>query len=174
MKSFHLKSVLFHRGRKILTLISIALLIHSCCLFPVEKEGSNQYAIQNNTSHFIIIQYSFKPDFDSQEIKKDTIRIEPNTEYLEYKMSGYHFEAQGIFPITTDSVVINFDNKREIIQTCEHFFSDDCTIERNIVGYWNAANYTKKVIGRECTDKEYRYTYTITEEDYNNAVPIEE
>ncbi len=160
--------------KKILTSLAFALLIHSCCLLPVERTGTNEYVLINNTNHFITIYYVFEENVYDPEIIRDTIEIEPNSEFLEYKLFGFHGESPGIFPVTTDSVIINFDYEKKTIQACEHFSSDACTIERNIVGYWNEANYTKKVIGRECGDKEYRYTYTFTEEDYNNAVPIED
>ena len=105
-------------------------------------------------------------------IKLDTVEIMPHAEYVDYGKRGFDTDSPGIFPITTDSVVIQFGSEKIAIQTCEGFFKEECTVERNIVNYWDEVNYIKKIIGRECGDKEYRYTYTITEEDYNNAVPI--
>jgi hypothetical protein len=147
---------------------------YSCCLLPFEKSWTDEYAIENGTNFFITIYYRYETFDDVPEIKLDTIEIMPNSEFLGYKMRGFGTDGTRIFPVTTDSVVIQFDNKKKTVQTCERFFKEECTVERNIVNYWDESNYTKKVIGGECGTKEYRYTYTITEEDYNNAVPIEE
>ncbi len=158
--------------KKTLIGLSFAFLIHSCCLLPFERTWTDEYIIENNTGYLITIYYRYETYSDVPEIKLDTIEIMPNSEYVDYGYRGFDYDFPELFSVTTDSVVIQFDNKREIIQTCEHFFNDDCMIERNVINYLNSANYTKKIIGRECGDKEYRYTYTIKEEDYNNAVPI--
>jgi hypothetical protein len=39
--------------------------------------------------------------------------------------------------------------------------------------YNNETDFIKTKKGKSQGKQEYRYTYNITEEDYNNAVPIE-
>ena len=147
---------------------------YSCCLLPVENTWTDEFAIENGTVHSVTIYYRFTTDIEGTITKLDTIEIKPNSEYLELDRRGFKTDATGVFPITTDSVLIKFDNEKILLQTCERFFSEECMVERNIVNYWNESNYTKEVIGKgDCGAKEYRYTYTITEEDYNNAIPIE-
>lgn len=76
----------------------------------------------------------------------------------------------GIFEYPeVDSVLIIFDNKRIIIQTCEYEGGSACHYPRNLMDYDNREDYVQT----EISTNSYRYTYTITEADYEKAVPIE-
>ncbi len=90
------------------------------------------------------------------------------------KGSGYHGEYQGVFTMGVDSVVINFNNERNIIQSCALEDGAGCNFDRNIMNSGNEQDFIKRKRGKESGHQQYSFTYTITEEDYNNAVPIEE
>jgi len=153
----------------------LIVIAYSCCLLPAERTWTDEYVIENGTDHTVTIYYRFTEDIEGTITKLDTIEIMPNSEYIELDRRGFNTDSPGVFPFTTDSVLIKFDNEKILLQICDGFFKEECMVERNIVNYWNESNYSKKTIGRgDCGAKEYRYTYTITEKDYDNAVPIEE
>ena len=134
---------------------------------------TEEYVIENSTDYRVQIVYRFETMDKIPAIRKDTIEIDANSVYREYKSAGFQSDDPGILPFTTDSVVIRFDDEKEIVQVCERFFIDSCNIERNIVNYNNQQNYTRTTISKKCGTKAYRYTYVINEEDYNDALPLE-
>lgn len=132
----------------------------------------NEYKIVNNTEYNVEIK-AFDTDNDSN-LKNETIKIEPYSAYSILKADGQSSDFQGVFDNpAVDSVTITFADKRVIIQSCEANYGTACTFPRNIMNYNNESNYVKTKRGRSQGHKEYTYTYTITEEDYNNAVPID-
>jgi hypothetical protein len=165
--------------------ITLLLTMTSC-----EKAGYNQYVVQNGTDHSIRIEgydrfqfvYSNGVQTSTKTRKKDfkstveIIAIKPHDAYVVFKGTGFHGEPQGIFsyPDEIDSVNIIFNNQKILVQYCDEESLKSinfCDIERNIMN--NEIEYEKTKIGRSSSEIEYNFTYTITEADYNNALPIE-
>lgn len=84
-------------------------------------------------------------------------------------MSGI-FDNTGIDYSGIDSVTIIFDNQRIIVQYCDEMRElAVCDIERNIMRDDNEEYFVKTEVEKRTT----RYTYTLTEADYERAVAIE-
>lgn len=147
----------------------IAALITAAC----ERSGSNEFVINNQTNHTItILGYNVKGLSVDKVNYLDRISISPDSEYSISKRTGYQSEDQGVFSsYEIDSVVIIFDEIRKFSQYCGQVFGRDCALERNIMNYQDYYDIVKT--GRSCGGDEFRYTYTITEEDYNNASIID-
>jgi hypothetical protein len=121
--------------------------------------------VENDTGHNIQIKAFYR----GAELEE--VSIEPHGSYVrpQYidREGGPDIRLFQDYPV--DSVIILFDNQKIIVQSCEQPELVYCyNIERNILNY--SINYDHEDLGR----KKLRYTYTITEEDYNNAVPIDE
>lgn len=158
----------------ILSIIPALILIQGC-----EKEYHWQYIIINETDFMIRIEGYDRINIANNGMNEniehtvEIINISPNQEYSLTRARGYHPDPIGIFEnMGIDSVNIYFDEEKVTTQFCDNETSlQSCIIERNINGY--ETDYEKVKIGRSSGENEYRYTYTITEEDYNNAEPIE-
>ena len=122
--------------------------------------------IKNNTNKNIQIEAFYEKE------KMEVIAIKPFDSYIRpLRYSPEDGPALRVFKTDLiDSVNIIFDNEKIIIQSCkESNILDYCwDVERNILDYNQYYNYED--LGR----KNYKYTYTITKEDYNNAVLIED
>ncbi len=80
------------------------------------------------------------------------------------KRSGDTGDSE-IFPITiADSVIIIF-NKTRIAK----YYANDITKDRSP---FDLDSYLEETLGQKDYFDRYKFTYTITEEDYNNAIPI--
>ena len=152
--------------------ILLLLLLSSC-----EKEYYYEYVVKNNTAYDVSIEGYNRIDISNQRIpdSKSTLEIidiKPFSSYRILKARGFHPDPVGIFNSDEiDSVNIFFNKEKIIVQSCDEpdcRFSD---IERNIMGY--DSEYEKVKTGRSSGEKEYRFTYTITEDDYNRAVSVE-
>ncbi len=129
--------------------------------YPIQMEGYDCINLSNNARN------------GNVEDSKEVIRIEASGIFTVTRARGINSEPTGIFDnMGIDSVNIIFDSERIIIQYCELTSLSDCTIPGNIAGYETA--YEKIKTGRSTGENEYRFIYTITEEDYNYAVPFEE
>ncbi len=133
----------------------------------------NEFVIVNSTDHDIVITA-----FDVNGVSFDKINyleqivINAQSKYSVMKTYGYHAEEPGVFiSEEVDSVVIDFDNVMRITQVCNQILGSQCDFDSNIMNYNNSYDIVKT--GKSSGRDEFRYTYTITEEDYNNASIIE-
>lgn len=165
-----------------ITLSTILLLGLGAC----ETVYYYEYSIENETNHSIRIE-----SYDRFEIvysndgltynktrnenylsEVEIINIDPNSNYSVFKGLGFVGEGQGVFGnVDIDSVSIVFNNEKFSIQYCDEESLRTCYFERNIMDINN--EYEKVKTGRSSGEIEYRFTYTITEADYEKAVPFE-
>lgn len=144
--------------KNILIIIGIIITISAC-----ERLYFAEVIIQNDTEHFIQIDAFFEGEVI------EGFSIQPNESYTVpqyfHPEDGTHvtlFEEYWI-----DSVTIKFNKERIIIQSCGADELALCPeIERNILLF--DQNYVYEELGR----KKLQYTYYITEEDYNRALPM--
>ena len=136
-----------------------------------------EYVVKNETGRSVKIE-GFDRINTSYDIEMDdveTIYIEANSFYSISKQMGYHAEFPGIFQsVQIDSVNIMFDNEKQIVQSCNQPELRICLDEvyRNIMNF-ESGDYVIEKTGRSSGKIEYRYTYTLTEEDYERAVFID-
>jgi hypothetical protein len=167
--------------RTIFSTVCITLLL---TMVSCEKVYYHQYVVQNKTDYSIRIEGYHRFDIGYSKdgrIKTrnenllstvEIIDIKPNSEYAVFKGLGFHAEPQGIFSnADIDSVNIIFNTQKILVQYCNEESLRGCDIERNIMGI--ESEYVRRKIGRSSGEIEYSFTYTITETDYNNALPIE-
>ncbi len=159
--------------RKYYVLCFLMIMLYSC-----EKEYYWEYVIQNETNSEILIEGFDRFDWKGNRLINysnplEEIDIKPDQNFSVRRGRGLDNEPLGIFEnFEIDSVNIIFDNKKIIIQVCDEHALSICDFERNILAY--DTEYKREKTGRSSGENEYRFIYTITEEDYNNAVPIEE
>lgn len=142
--------------KKILLIIVILITISSC-----ERLYYVEVIIQNDSEHFIKIDAFFKGE------AKESFSVQAGERHVIPQY--FHPEDNSIIIFEEsyiDSVTIKFNSERIIIQSCEEIYLDYCDIERNILLF--DVYYEYEELGR----KELQYTYYITEEDYNRALPI--
>lgn len=143
--------------KNILVIIGIFITISAC-----ERLYYAEVIVQNNTEHFIQIDAFFEGE------AMEGFSVQPNESHI----VPQHFHPEDGTYVTLfeenriDSVTIKFNNERIIIQSCEEVYLDYCDIERNIMLF--DVYYEYEELGR----KELQYTYFITEEDYNRALPM--
>jgi hypothetical protein len=154
-----------------LSILTIVILFTSC-----DKTWYDDWVILNDTEYLVEV-YAYDTDRED-DLFDDSFVIQPNSEHKVPKgRSGVDADYQGIFKNPdADSVAIIFNNERIIIQICDYDGSDDgrrygaaCQFPRNIMDFYNREDYIKTEINRNS----YRFTYTITQADYERAVPIE-
>lgn len=147
-----------------------------CLIISCDATYYYEFVIINDTPYNIKIEgFNLKiKTADTARVKLlETIDIKSKSSFSVLKAKGYHAEPDNIFQnFDIDSVNIIFNNEKILIQFCENNYVRDCDIERNILGF--DTEYEKEKTGKFKGNDEYRYTYTITEDDYNNAVPIED
>jgi hypothetical protein len=153
------------------------------CIVPIlgcEKQYCWEYVIENRTDHSITIEGYDRLNITQDGLNENIdgtvefIKIEPYQFHTVLRARGFQSDPIGIFEnMGIDSVNIYFDAEKVISQYCNRITHlRDCNIERNICGY--DTEYIKTKTGRSSGENEYRFTYIITEEDYNNAVPIKD
>lgn len=153
-----------------LSIPAIVILFTSC-----NKISHDDWVILNDTEYLVAV-YAYDTDRED-DLFDDSFLIQANSEYKVPKGNrGRYWDPPGIFNWEVDSILIIFDNERIIIQTCDYEVVDDgllygaaCQFPRNIMDHNNREDYIKTEINRNS----YRYTYTITEADYERAVPVE-
>ncbi|RIJ50117.1 hypothetical protein D1614_05060 [Maribellus luteus] len=143
---------------KYIVTLSLAILLFAC-----EKISYYELAINNTTEHEIRIEAFFKQN------ELEVINIPANDIYTRSVSKEKNEDIPIIFSTSLiDSVNIIFDSVKIIIQNCDQSVLEYCPdVYRNILRLYD--EYEKEIKGKDS----YYYTYTITEEDYNNAVPIE-
>lgn len=165
-----------------ITLSTILLLGLGAC----ETVYYYEYSIENETNHSIRIEsydrfeiiysndgltYTKTRNEDYLSVV-EIININPNSNYSVFKGLGFVGEGQGIFGnVDIDSVNIIFDDQKALVQYCDEESLRNCYFERNIMDL--DTEYEKVKTGRSSGEIEYRFTYTITEADYEKAVPFE-
>lgn len=142
-----------------LIIIGIIITIAAC-----ERLYYAEVIIQNNTEYYILIEANSKGE------QLESIAIQPNDSYT---VPQYYHPEDGTYVKLfeddwIDSVIIKFNNERIIIQNCEASQLELCSeVERNILLF--ELYYEYEELGR----KERQFTYYITKDDYQRAVPIE-
>lgn len=105
-----------------------------------------------------------------EEVRSEVISIQPYDNYIQPQ--NFHPEDSRYYYLfleePIDSVYIIFDDERIIVQSCEEYELGLCgeLVERNILAI--GLYYAREDIDR----KEYHFTYQITDEDYDRALPI--
>lgn len=156
---------------------TLIFLITLCILNSCETEFSNTYIIKNNTSYDVLITaydkvLAFGEIDTTLNISKENIVVEANSEFKVLKQAGYHADTQNFFDNNVyDSIVIVFDFEKIITFSCSEVTARSCSGQYNLMNYED--NFVKLKIGKSSGKDEYSYTYTITEEDYSNAEPID-
>lgn len=103
-------------------------------------------------------------------VYSESFEIQPDSEYIVFKGTGEDSEPQGIFQSADmiDSVVISLNDEKFIRYSCNYYESNGelvrlCNNKPNIISY---ADYFEE----NCADHECTYTYTISEDDFNEAI----
>jgi hypothetical protein len=150
--------------KKIIFGTILGLLLIGCRSFE------NSYIIKNETNKKITIygyavKWSEKTNYNP--IYSESFEIESGSEYLVRKGTGENNEPQGIFQYAAeiDSVVISLNNEKFIRYSCNYYEASGevvrlCNDKPNIINYYD---YYEK----DCSDNECIFTYTITEDDFN-------
>lgn len=152
------------------SILAIVILFTSC-----NKTWYDDWVILNDTEYLVAV-YAYDTDRED-DLFDDSFVIQPNSEHKVLKGNrGRYWDPPGIFNWEVDSVAIIFDNERIIIQTCDYEAGDDglrygvaCHFPRNIMDHDNREDYIKTDINRNS----YRFTYTLTQADYERAVALE-
>lgn len=154
--------------------IALFLFLLSC----IDKTYVDEFVVENHTEYSIRIEgfvrntYNFDEGafIKNENVNPETILIPPFSTYTAFQNTrGYHAnDPEGIFiQWYIDSVNIYFDEKKILKQFCDSaFYTDACSID--ILDIDN--NYIREKRNRN----EYRYTYEITEKDYEHGDFIQE
>lgn len=137
----------------------LLLIIFTGC----EKVWTVEQIIENSTGHDIMIK-----TYDQQGRELEAVTIAPNKSYTQTSIKEpRNTDDFFLLKYWADSVNIIFDNEKLIIQTSSYsLINCPYTIDRNIMCL---NEYEKEDMGTHSI----RYTYTITEADYERAVPFE-
>lgn len=130
-------------------IIIISLFFSSCCFEP---DGTLIVRIVNETKERVVFYLS--PPLDSQY--GDSIAIEPNSDYYFFETGRYNTKG---------------------MDCSDNFFENSVTwkVSNNLVldkKIYLQDNWEHLYSGKRCLTSD-ECIFTITEEDYNNAEPIE-
>lgn len=155
---------------KILINLILGLLFFSSC--TKETEFAHLYVIKNETSHYMeITGYDVignRNIRNTGDFYSDTIHIDRYSSYEVVRQAGWRLEAQSIFTTyDIDSLVIRFDSIKQILFSCDSTVGLSCCGKYNLMNI--EENWVKSEIGYSSGKDEYSYTYTFTEDDYENA-----
>ncbi len=143
-----------------LILLFFQLLFFYSCITR-ETEGIAETIIINNSGHKVYyIAYGVHASNESGNDGKVKIEI-PDKE--KHKETRGDMGGVDPFPFQSDSVQIKFGVKKVVT----YYYELNPVNKRSP---FSEQAYNIKDLG----DYHYEYTYTITEEDYNNATPITE
>ena len=138
-------------------LLAMVFVLSACQLLYVEV------IVVNNTDHHVEIKGFY------EGVESEVIFIKPyesyvNPQYID-REGGPSVQLFHDYPI--DSVNIIFEGVKIIVQSCQESELALCPdVERNILNF--ELMYELEDDGRN----ERRYIYTLTEDDYNNAIPF--
>ena len=144
--------------RSFILLLIIILIINSCIK---EKAVTTSFIVKNLSDYHVdLLIFGFE---DNLKAKVDTIFNIPTDSQIKVCYGGTLGTSVYNFPfgIDVDSAFIVFENLRRTIYRRENISN------RNIL---NIQSYT----GGKIDDDYYEYIYSIINEDFNNAIPIEE
>lgn len=147
------------------TTLLILLHIAGCEITDIDYDT---YTIKNETDYNVTILAYDKYYYSGEQIHKvdtpylsDSIVIPNHDKYLIKKRTGEDNDPRGHFKNAgVDSVIISFENQKRLIYVCPYTYCDE---PRNIIVYRLSSTKTCEK-NRGCD-----YTYTITQEDYENA-----
>lgn len=144
---------------KLIFFVIVIVSVASSC-DRMEPYTNVEFVIINNSKYTTDLRYFIYRMPDGYTKTDTMLRITQNSEirvcyYDDMGSSIYGFPL-GIYP---DSVFLTFDNTKRII-----YRSNDSSGK----GILDINNYEK----RKVDEHNYEFTYTITEEDYNNAILI--
>lgn len=150
-------------------LLCLGLLV-SCEITDIDYDT---YTIKNNTDKTVTIlaydRYYHTNDqlheFDVPFLT-DSIVILPMGQYFIKKRTGEDDQPRGYFKNgVEDSVVFIFDYKKRLTFVCTNIDPSFCSDFKNPMNYnkFSEKKYVKK--------RGYDYTYSVTQEDYENAQP---
>ncbi len=154
-------------------LFIICALIQSCDIFPIfPKDQSDEYVIVNESDYTIeVTTFLGGKIVDSFEIeqKEETSRLDRD---IELGRGLYSF-----FPYPVDSIWVDFDSKKRLVQSCSgrlaDTYLDDCkSVPKNLT-LLNTIGFKKnenKMVGRELV--RYSYSITFDNSDYEQAVEL--
>ncbi|SHJ46418.1 hypothetical protein SAMN05444280_12036 [Tangfeifania diversioriginum] len=146
-----------------LKLIAPLLFLISCI---VETSTNTVYVVKNKTMHEVTLTlYDVNYGDSLPQVSESTVHIAVNNVFSQ--MYGDDTGSQLYrypFGESTDSVIIIFDGSRKLIHR-----RNELNSYRNIL---NRENYVERV-SEDNNLTTYTYTYILTEEDYNSAVPLE-
>ena len=144
----------------------------SCEITDIDYDS---YTIKNETNKSLTILAFDKFHYSDTVLVEindtfliDSIIINPYESYYVEKRKGEDDEPGGYFSSAdVDSVIILFDHARRLTYVCNKVISSACYADKNIMNWheYSESTYKKK--------RGYDYTYTITNEDYESAEPVE-
>lgn len=143
------------------TIILLFLGLLGCELTDVDYDT---YTIKNNTDKTITILAYENNQIDNSTFLSDSIVILPMSHYFTKKVTGESEQPSGYFKSNyVDSVVFIFNNAKYLTFVCNHIDPSFCSDFKNPMNYdkFSEKKYVKK--------RGYDYTYTITQEDHENA-----
>jgi hypothetical protein len=140
---------------KNICVIIICLVLFSC---DVEEETYTNYIIENKSGHAVGL---FVQNY---EYAKDSIFSINSEDKIVFSYTINYGKADPFFYSDPDTVILIFDNEYVLSYTVGD------TSSRNLLFNDNYDEVCTDLNG----DTRYDLTYTITEEDYNNAVLNEE
>lgn len=145
----------------------IKLFIFLCTLSSCYDDIKVDAIIKNDTIYTLKISGYVK-----NSVTK-TFTISPKSEYKERVIAGgFKTSSGGIFDGDfTDSVTIDFDDKRRIVQKCPNGPLSTCDFPKNINRFFLNQESDKKKI-RKGYYLLPDVTLTIDQSDYDRAVPI--
>lgn len=135
----------------------------TCCYDDIKVDA----IIKNDTNYTLKISGYVK-----NSVTK-TFTIAPKSEYKERVIAGgFKTQSGGIFDgYFTDSVTIDFDDKRRIVQKCPNGPLSTCDFSKNINSFFLNQERDKKKI-RKGYYLLPDVTLTFDQSDYDKAVPI--
>lgn len=126
----------------------------------------DSYTIKNETEYTVEILAYDKYHTYSIELINDII-IEPYDKYYVEKETGEVASPMGVFTEeSVDSVIITFNNSKRLIYVCNEVYVNACNEAGSILD-WQLYEFEK------VENRGIDYTYTLTQEDYDNAELIE-
>ncbi len=135
----------------------ILVSLNSC---TTETGCINETVILNNSSCSI--------SFAAYAFHDTTIMLDDGEQVKEVR-EGDTGSAE-VFPIESDSIIIVFNDTH----VAKYFNTHISGVPNDTTGPLSLNSYEMEYLGEEGNYIRNRFIYTITEEDYNNAIPIEE
>ena len=145
---------------KILYIFLFIIMLYSCDGTGEPMDDIvNEYTVKNISEHEVKLLIYYRISLDNISFTDTSIIFFlPTNDKL--TKSYINRQVESPFGLLNDSAYVIFDSVRQII------YRDNDGQSRNILE-------TESFSGDKVDDYLYQYFYEITDEDYNNAVPIE-